>query len=98
MILLWRKARHTDKENIIFIEPFSHPPFFARNLRSRIAVRRNAVRDYAASLDSIKPPQTVRHFFRNRNRDNSVLQCITLKPAKPGLNLAFSKIVDRVKD
>src|SRR6266567_1419128 len=49
-------------------------------------------------MNSIEAPQTDCYFFRNGDGDNSVVEGVTLKPAKPRFNLAFSQVVDRMQE
>ena len=53
MILLWSKACHADKEDVVVNETFPCPPFLARGLGTSIAARWNTVRDYAAPSNPV---------------------------------------------
>jgi hypothetical protein len=48
-------------------------------------------------LNPIKALKAEGYFFRHSDRDNSVVECKTLKPAEPRLNLAFGQVVDGVQ-
>jgi hypothetical protein len=48
-------------------------------------------------MNAIEPLYADCYFFRDRDGDNAMLECVTLQPPEPGLNLALGQIVDRVQ-
>src|SRR6266404_2212730 len=97
VVFLRSKTCHANKKNVFLAETGPRPPLFPRCLWRGIEASRNAVRNHAAPLNSVKALHACCYFLRDCYRYNSVVECVALNPARPGFNLALGEVVDRVQ-
>lgn len=97
MVLLRRKPRHANKQDIVVMETFSGPPLRAWEPWMSIMIRGNAVWNYAAPWDPVEPLYAARYFLRHGHRNYAAAECVLLNPAASGFNLALRQVVNGVQ-